>query len=86
MHAIRALVASGASVLVAAYTNSALDNILIKLADAGLQQFLRLGRPSSCHPAVRQYLPGGERCVWAEGGSVLGTRCVTALVWLSVAL
>jgi len=63
VHAIRALVASGASVLVAAYTNSALDNILIKLADAGLHQFLRLGRASSCHPQVQEYMPGGDR--WA---------------------
>jgi DNA replication ATP-dependent helicase Dna2 len=61
VHAIRALVASGASVLVAAYTNSALDNILIKLADSGVHQFLRLGRASSCHSKMRQYMPGGER-------------------------
>ena len=62
VHAIRALVASGASVLVAAYTNSALDNILVKLAESGMHQFLRLGRASSCHTRVREYMPGGERC------------------------
>lgn len=61
VHAIRALVASGASVLVAAYTNSALDNILIKLADSGVHQFLRLGRATSCHSKVREYMPGEER-------------------------
>lgn len=62
VHAVRALVASGASVLVAAYTNSALDNILTKLADSGMHQFLRLGRASSCHARVREYMPGGDRC------------------------
>lgn len=61
VHAIRALVSSGASVLVAAYTNSALDNILLKLADSGVHQFLRLGRAASCHARVRGYMPGGER-------------------------
>jgi hypothetical protein len=65
VHTIKALVASGASVLVAAYTNSALDNILIKLADSGTHQFLRLGRASSCHASVREYMPGGERCAVA---------------------
>lgn len=63
VHAIRALVASGASVLVAAYTNSALDNILTKLADSGVHHFLRLGRPSSCHARVLEYMPGGKRWV-----------------------
>jgi DNA replication ATP-dependent helicase Dna2 len=61
VHAIRALVSSGASVLVAAYTNSALDNILLKLADSGVHQFLRLGRAASCHARIRGYMPGGER-------------------------
>lgn len=61
MQAIRALVSSGASVLVAAYTNSALDNILIKLAEAGVHQFLRLGRASSCHAKIQEYMPGGQR-------------------------
>lgn len=61
VHAIQALVSSGASVLVAAYTNSALDNILLKLAGAGVTDFLRLGRASSCHPQLQEYMPGGGR-------------------------
>jgi DNA replication ATP-dependent helicase Dna2 len=61
VHAIRALVASGASVLVTSYTNSALDNILLKLLHSGQQQFVRLGRASSVHPDIRQYMPGGSR-------------------------
>lgn len=62
MHAVRALVASGASVLVSSYTNSALDNILLRLAASGEEGFLRLGRPGSVHPALREHLPGGSRC------------------------
>jgi DNA replication ATP-dependent helicase Dna2 len=58
---VHAMVSSGASVLVAAYTNSALDNILLKLADSGVHQFLRLGRAASCHARIRGYMPGGER-------------------------
>lgn len=63
VHAIRALVASGASVLVTSYTNSALDNILLKLVDCGVHEFVRLGRHSSCHPGVQEYMPGGARWV-----------------------
>jgi hypothetical protein len=61
VHAVRALVASGASVLVTSYTNSALDNILLKLVGAGLHDFVRLGRQGSCHPALHEYMPGGAR-------------------------
>ena len=39
---------------------SAVDNILMKLAQGGVP-FVRLGRPSGVHPAVRPFVPGGER-------------------------
>lgn len=57
--AVRALLAAGRSVLVTAYTNSAVDNILLKLADAETP-ILRIGQPSGVHPSVQKYLPGGE--------------------------
>lgn len=43
------------------YTNSALDNILLKLIDSGVHDFVRLGRASSCHPRVQEFMPGGQR-------------------------
>lgn len=61
MHAIRALASAGASILVTSYTNSALDNILLKLVECGVHDFLRLGRASSCHAGVRDYMPGSQR-------------------------
>lgn len=39
---------------------SAVDNILLKLADLGTP-FLRLGRSSGVHEGIRPFLPGGER-------------------------
>jgi hypothetical protein len=69
VHAIQALAASGASVLVSAYTNSAVDNILLKLAGSGCHSFLRLGRAASCHAGVHAYMPGGARCARAQGAA-----------------
>lgn len=51
------LVAEGRSVLVSAYTNSALDNVLLKVVSRGQSQLLRLGRTSSVHPDIKPYLP-----------------------------
>eukprot|EP00887_Chlorella_sp_A99_P004604 scaffold4.g4604.t1 len=57
---VRGLAAKGRSVLVTSYTNSAVDNILMKLAPEGVP-FVRLGRPSGVHAAVQPWLLGGER-------------------------
>ena len=62
--AIRALVAAGARVLVSAYTNSAVDNVLLKLAEGGEEgvppvPLVRLGRAATVHPGVRRFAPGG---------------------------
>ncbi len=71
VHAVRALLAAGASVLITAYTNSAVDNVLLKLAEAGVQGFVRLGRQGTVHPALWEYMPGGARwvllfaCLWS---------------------
>ena len=57
---VAALAAAGRSVLLASYTNSAVDNVLLKLRAAGVG-FLRLGRSASIHAGVRDALPGGAR-------------------------
>lgn len=56
--AICALVSSGARVLVSAYTNSAVDNVLLKLAGMGVP-LVRLGRVATAHPDVKRFMPGG---------------------------
>ena len=56
--AAMALLAAGKSVLVSSYTNSAVDNILLKLASLGAP-LLRLGRLEGIHPAMRPYALGG---------------------------
>lgn len=58
--AVMALLSLGKSVLVSAYTNSAVDTILVKLAGLGAP-ILRLGRPDMVHPALKGYTLGSER-------------------------
>lgn len=72
--AIKALVAAGRSVLLSAYTNSAVDNVLLKLVDAGVA-FVRLGRPGAVHAALQGYLPGGTH---NPGASVAARRRLMA--------
>lgn len=57
--AIKALVDRGKSVLITSYTNSAVDNILVKLAALGVP-ILRLGRPQGVHTSIKPYMLGGE--------------------------
>ncbi|GLC59371.1 hypothetical protein PLESTB_001479200 [Pleodorina starrii] len=59
VHIIRALVETRTSILVASYTNSAVDNILLKLMGTPVS-FVRLGSAQSVHPAVRPHMPGGS--------------------------
>ncbi|XP_043912886.1 DNA replication ATP-dependent helicase/nuclease DNA2 [Protopterus annectens] len=51
---VRILYACGFSVLLASYTHSAVDNILLKLAKHKVG-FLRLGRLQKVHPDIRRY-------------------------------
>ncbi|TPX20400.1 Tripartite DNA replication factor [Coccidioides immitis] len=51
---IRAIVAQGKSVLLASYTHTAVDNILLKIRYDGTK-ILRLGVPAKVHPEVQQF-------------------------------
>lgn len=53
-HIIRALVAKGKSVLLTSYTHTAVDNILLKVQNAGFD-VLRLGVLAKIHPSVQQF-------------------------------
>ncbi|TVY39453.1 DNA replication ATP-dependent helicase/nuclease [Lachnellula occidentalis] len=53
-HIIRALVSQGKSVLLASYTHSAVDNILLKLKDDHIP-ILRLGTFAKIHAEVREF-------------------------------
>ncbi|KAG9452225.1 hypothetical protein H6P81_005129 [Aristolochia fimbriata] len=52
VHAVKALLIRGASILLTSYTNSAVDNLLIKLKAQGID-FVRLGRDEAIHEEVR---------------------------------
>lgn len=53
-HIIRALASQGKSVLLASYTHTAVDNILLKIRDDKIRT-LRLGAPAKIHPEVQQF-------------------------------
>ncbi|KAJ9606581.1 DNA replication endonuclease-helicase Dna2 [Cladophialophora chaetospira] len=53
-HIIRALVSQGKSVLLASYTHTAVDNILLKIKDDKIPIF-RIGAASKVHPDVRSF-------------------------------
>lgn len=51
---IRVLVARGKTILLTSYTHTAVDNLLLKLDEIGIE-FIRLGRHDSVHPALKKY-------------------------------
>jgi DNA replication ATP-dependent helicase Dna2 len=53
-HIIRALVSQGKSVLLASYTHTAVDNILLKIKDDKIP-VLRVGAVSKVHPEVKEF-------------------------------
>lgn len=53
-HIIRALISQGKSVLLASYTHTAVDNILLKIKDDKIRT-LRLGTPAKVHPDVHTF-------------------------------
>lgn len=50
--ALQELAAQGRTLILAAYTNAALDNVLLKLVGAGFTDILRLGRFDATHPSL----------------------------------
>lgn len=58
---VKALVRQGKSVMLTSYTNSAVDNILLRLEADGDVPFVRLGRPGGVHPGILPYVPGQEK-------------------------
>ncbi|XP_026406713.1 DNA replication ATP-dependent helicase/nuclease DNA2-like isoform X2 [Papaver somniferum] len=54
VHAVKALLMRGASILLTSYTNSAIDNLLIKLKAQGID-FVRLGRSEAVHSEIRDH-------------------------------
>lgn len=54
---IRMLASSKKTVLLTSYTNSAVDNILLKLREFDVD-FLRIGNPSRIHQDIRDHVPG----------------------------
>lgn len=53
-HIIRTLVSRGKSVLLASYTHTAVDNILLKIRDDNMR-ILRIGATAKVHPEVQQF-------------------------------
>ena len=51
---IRILVSMGKSVLLTSFTNSAVDNVLLKLLNEGVE-FMRVGSRGKVHPSVAPY-------------------------------
>ncbi|KAG0498633.1 hypothetical protein HPP92_003324 [Vanilla planifolia] len=64
VHAVKALLMRGQSILLTSYTNSAVDNLLIKLKTQGID-FVRIGRLEVVHNDVHQH------CFSATGASSL---------------
>lgn len=58
VHAVKALITRGASILLTSYTNSAVDNILLKLKQQGID-FVRLGRENAIHPDLKDHVIEG---------------------------
>lgn len=56
---IKMLVEAKKSVLLTSYTNSAVDNILLKVKAYGVD-FLRIGNPSRIHQDIRSFIPGED--------------------------
>ncbi|XP_019452538.1 PREDICTED: DNA replication ATP-dependent helicase/nuclease DNA2 isoform X2 [Lupinus angustifolius] len=54
VHAVKSLLIRGTSILLTAYTNSAVDNLLIKLKAQGID-FVRIGRAEAVHEDVREH-------------------------------
>lgn len=59
-HLIKMLVRAKKSVLLTSYTNSAVDNILLKVIELDVD-FIRVGSQNRVHPGVREYMVGTKK-------------------------
>ncbi|XP_078437970.1 DNA replication helicase [Wolffia australiana] len=81
VHAVKALSIRGASILLTSYTNSAVDNLLLKLKAQGID-FIRIGRQEAVHVGIREHCLSGKlgleaikrqmECVKVVGATCLG--------------
>ena len=68
VHILRSLVSMGKRVLFTSYTNSAVDNALIKLLSSTAADkqssipLLRIGYENGVHDLIKPYLPRGSKC------------------------
>ncbi|KAJ2359347.1 DNA replication endonuclease-helicase Dna2 [Coemansia sp. RSA 2618] len=75
------LTALGKSVLLASYTHSAVDNVLLKLLGSGIPM-VRLGNRNKVHPRVAELLPSSdlktvrELDAFFRGAQVVATTCL----------
>ena len=58
---IRTLISLKRRVLLTSYTNTAVDNVLLKLVPFGDIPFMRIGREDRVHHDLRPYCPGGDK-------------------------
>ncbi|KAL4378954.1 hypothetical protein GQ457_02G021680 [Hibiscus cannabinus] len=58
VHAVKALLMRGSSILLTSYTNSAVDNLLIKLKSQSID-FVRIGRHESVHEEIKGHCFSG---------------------------
>ncbi|KAJ3234104.1 Tripartite DNA replication factor [Chytriomyces hyalinus] len=77
---VKSLVARKKSVLLTAYTHSALDNILLKLKSEGID-FARLGGQQRVHNDIKDYTPKGfdnveQVKLFYEGKQIVATTCL----------
>jgi DNA replication ATP-dependent helicase Dna2 len=81
---VQTMVGRGASVLVTSYTHSAVDNILLKLKEAGVD-FLRLGSKHAVQPSLHQFLPSNTMCTSvSELEALYNSKSVVATTCLGV--
>lgn len=83
---IKMLVKSRKSVLLTSYTNSAVDNILLKVKEYDID-FLRIGNPSRIHQDIKGYVPGTDAKKvrnYEEFHQVYGSPYVVAATCLGI--
>lgn len=87
VQAIKGLVAQGKSVLLTSYTNSAVDNVLLKLLQESVH-FLRLGRTESVHPLLQGWTVGGEHHpdTSVKGLTLLSETAQVVRLWVPLQL